>query len=205
MGGEALTVLRSVVMNPLASEKEQSFFTGFWEEVASQAQNALGSILNEIVMEKNKGDRLRVLWVEDEAEFETMRKEIEIEESLGQYLDIERLSDPDRVGNVVDEFHPQLAIVDLNLSGNDYENVGGSLERGLDVIDFLKGNRVDDLIVYSKYLREGATSIHVGSELEGKGVPPKLHVAKSRDAATRREKDVDELINTILWLVQERV
>jgi len=205
MGGEALTVLRSVVMNPLASEKEQSFFTGFWEEVASQAQNALGSILNEIVMEKNQGDRLRVLWVEDEAEFETMRKEIEIEESLGQYLDIERLSDPDRVGNVVDEFHPQLAIVDLNLSGNDYENVGGSLEKGLDVIDFLKGNGVDDLIVYSKYLREGATSIHVGSELEGKGVPPKLHVAKSRDAATRREKDVDELINTILWLVQERV
>jgi len=206
--GEELTVLRSVVMNPLLFEKEQTFFRNFWKEVATQARMALPSILTKIIKKENQGDRLPILWVEDEAEFETMRQSMEIDESLGQYFNIERVSQPDEVDEVLDDFQPHVSIVDLNLTGGP-ESVG--LESGFRIIERLQDHGMDDILVYSQYLREGVETPDgdsfdpavVKAELKGdKGIPPESQLTKSVDAKDRRTEDIDLLLRKIFRLVQ---
>jgi glutamate/tyrosine decarboxylase-like PLP-dependent enzyme len=206
--GETLTVLRSVVMNPLVSEMEQSFFEGFWEEVTAQAREALPTILLNIIEEQDEGEQLRILWIEDEAGFEKMRRAMQVYESIGQYFDIRRVSQPGEVADAADEFDPQLSIVDLNLIGG---HEGVDLQSGLDIIQDLQERGLDDIIVYSQYLRDGAATPAEASfdaapivkqELEGLGVPPEFQLAKSMNAADRRAEDVGALIRKIFRLAQ---
>jgi len=209
LAGGQLTVLRSVVMNPLANEMEQAFFESFWEEVATQARRALPDIMLKIIKERNQGNRLPVLWVEDEEEYEAMRQSIEVKVSLGQYLKIKRVSRPEDVEQVVDDFQPQVSIVDLNLTGADG---GVDLSSGLQIIDSLQDQGMDDILVYSQYLREGAGAPDgedspirkiTKTELkEKKNIPSEFLVDKSADAEARRTEDIDRLLRKILKLVQ---
>lgn len=207
--GENLTVLRSVVMNPLAFELDQTFFQNFWEEVATQAREALPTIMLKIIKDRNQRNRLPVLWIEDEKEFEAMRQSMEVEASLGQYFKIEQVSQPGDVEEVLEDFRPQVCIVDLNLTGADG---GVDLRSGLQVIDNLRDRGVDDIIVYSQYLREGAGAPEgeespvrkiIRAELEeGKNIPNEFLLDKSADAETRRAKDADRLLRKIVKLIQ---
>jgi len=209
MQGEKLTVLRSVVMNPLVFEMEQAFFANFWKEVVAQAQTALPSVLMNIIKEQNEGNRLRILWVEDEAEFEKMRQAMEIDEPLGRYFNIQRVSQPGDVENLARRFEPQISIVDLNLVGG---HRGVDLRSGLDIIENLQKLGLDDILVYSQYLRDGAempeeasfdSAVIVKAELEGRGIPPEFQLAKSVDAQDRRKEDIGALVRKIFRLAQQ--
>lgn len=204
LDGKELTVLRSVVMNPLVFDLEDAFFDTFWDAVADQARKALPDILMKIVKEKNGGRRLRVLWVEDEASFEEMRQDMEMNELLGKYLDVRLVSKPDKVGEVVSAFNPQISIVDLSLTEED------DLGTGYAVIGQLQDLGMEKIIVYSQYLRDGAehpneqdaVSILVNSDLEGLDIPPEFRLAKSISARDRRENDLSLLIRKIFRLAQ---
>jgi len=70
---------------------------------------------------------------------------------------------------------------------------------------------MDDILVYSQYLREGVETPDgdsfdpavVKAELKGdKGIPPESQLTKSVDAKDRRTEDIDLLLRRIVKLVQ---
>ncbi len=83
-----ITMLSSVFMNPLSVYLDSNFYMDFWKEVVKTGKDIMTDIILDILSKKYHGERLRVLWVEDDRDVQSLRKQILVDSSVGKCLDI---------------------------------------------------------------------------------------------------------------------
>jgi glutamate/tyrosine decarboxylase-like PLP-dependent enzyme len=83
-----LTILRSVLMNPLISYQNDKHFMDFWIRQKDLAVNELPKILSELLREKNTSNKLNVLWIENETGPDVIKNKLEFDSIISSVVNI---------------------------------------------------------------------------------------------------------------------
>jgi len=125
MQGEKLEYIRSVMMNPLSAFVSDKFYDDYMSQIASIADKALSKALLNLISDKNKGERLNILWIENEVEIKDLKNKLEQDDLVGKYFNIDFciFPNPDLTENILNRRNYYAVIVDLNLVNKDHHNV----------------------------------------------------------------------------------
>ncbi len=86
---EKLAILRSVLMNPLLFYLKDKHFTNFWKQQINLAKQALPKLLLKLLEDKNDGNRLEIIWLENEKKVRNRKQNIQYESLLSNHINIE--------------------------------------------------------------------------------------------------------------------
>ena len=128
--GDKLIILSSVFMNPLSIyiDDVEKYYREFFKEMVEYAENvAMPEIMFQQIVDKYKGERIKALWIENEADVKNTRDLVLYKSILGKYLDIDfykfdhnEIEDSkDKAIKKVEEKY-QVFILDLNLIGDSH-------------------------------------------------------------------------------------
>ena len=196
-----LVILSSVFMNPLSIyiENVEEYYETFFREMVEYADGfAMPEILFEQILEENEDKRLKVLWVENEAEVKKTKRELLYKSNIGQYLDIDFLEyRPDeftdnKLAEEVQNKNYEIIILDLNLLDNSHNDVTEeNTETALDLYRAI-GDKQKKVIFCSQFFKKRKEEIKKKLKDEIQFEDAERMIAKPEN-----EKDLNPLINSI--------
>lgn len=150
-------ILSSVFMNPLSIYLEKDFYLNFFKEMVSAADIILLDIMLQILNDNNNGERLKVLWIENEIEIEAIRKLIHFNQNFGRFLDINLVTNHSEYDKAL-RGNYNIYIFDLNLEDkvhNLYEF--SKVQKSLSFVS--KVDKIDHgkILFYSKFFSNPVT------------------------------------------------
>lgn len=156
---EEITILSSVFMNPLSICLKDDFYDDYWKEAVKAGHNILGEIMLDIILENNNGQRLKILWVEDDEDIRSLKTQIEYDNAIGRCFDINFVSNPADAQKEIIRGKWDLYIFDLNLKTKyhpdskkfDLQDLK-NIEPTKDLIELLSLAERENVLVYSSYL-----------------------------------------------------
>jgi glutamate/tyrosine decarboxylase-like PLP-dependent enzyme len=137
-------ILSSVFMNPLSIyiDGVEEYYMNFFKKMVEYADEiAMPNILFEQIRDNNNGERLKVLWVENEKNAEQLKRVLLYKSNVGQYLDIDfKLcpSDSASAESAVKDKDYKIIILDLNLKNAGHDNGDVTDENLKEAIDLYK-------------------------------------------------------------------
>ena len=205
MQSEKLEYIRSVMMNPLAAFVSDNFYDDYMKQISLIADKALSKALLHLINEKNKGERLEILWIENEVEIKELKNSFEKDELLGRYFNFEFCVFPntETIESIVKKRKYFVTIIDLNLLNADHHNIEHK-ESGYEVIREIKTLNFYNFIVYSAYLNEKHPSRNLIFNEMNKDVdigfllPEQCLLGKSKDI----DRDRLSIIHAIFEMLQ---
>lgn len=165
---EKLIILSSVFMNPLSIyiHNVENYYYEFFKEMVEYANdNAMPDILFERIREENAGNKLNVLWVENESYVENTKRLLQYKSNVGQYLDIEFYKLPTPVirevaENKVNDEQYKVIILDLNLLNDKHDEVKPEyIETALDLYNSMTDDNKKKVIFCSKFFKTNEIEI----------------------------------------------
>ena len=169
-----LTVLRSVMMNPLINDEK--ILNGFAAHLCKVAYELLPNIQIERVLKIFNNRRMKILIAEDQKDHrDSLRHQLEFDQTISKGIEVYSISDT----NQNYTYDPDVIISDIDFDGHP--------SKGLEFIDKNKGKNI---LVYSAYLETKANR----DSLDEIGIPLKHRIKKSTDF----EKDSRDILNTIM-------
>lgn len=150
-------ILRSVFMNPLAPGLPEEYYREFWKKVETICENeGLEAILRDLIEKKSNNRRIKVLWIENQANVENIKNEIEIS-SFGKYFSFHFIHTEGELKELfentakISEVYP-IVITDLCLDGQHGKEI--NIKKVVPIIDSIYSNK-KQIICYSRYLKNG--------------------------------------------------
>lgn len=155
MEGEKLEYIRSVMLNPLTAFVSPTFYDEYLEMIGEIADGALSNALLTLLSKQNNGERLNILWIENEINLKELKDKFEQDISWGRYfnVDFEIYPSPNSIENILNRRDYFVAIVDLNLVDRNHQE-SANKESGYKVIKELKKLNFTNILSYSEYLSE---------------------------------------------------
>ena len=159
-------------MNPLSIyiKDVEKYYYEFFKEMVEYADNeAMPEIVFKQITDKNNGDRIKVLWVENEAEVKKIKDFVLYKSILGKYLDIDFYEyKPNNENDVVKKANAkankdnkeqyQVIILDLNLKDNFHvEATPENTETARTIYQSIK--KKEKVILCSKFFKEDKKGI----------------------------------------------
>jgi len=159
MQGEKLEYIRSVMMNPLSAFVSGIFYDDYMKQISLIADKALSKAFLHLINEKNKGERLDILWIENEVEIKELKNIFEQDELMGKYFNFDFCVFPntESIDSILQKREYFATIIDLNLLNKDHHKIENK-ESGYEVLRKVKELNFNNIIVYSAYLREAHPS-----------------------------------------------
>jgi hypothetical protein len=166
--GFELEVLRSVQMNPMLESQREKIFTEFIRYLESSIKEILPEVLLEILLERNKDNRLKVLWIENQDRINRLRVFIQHGDplatlDLSRYLDIEFMAWQSTDGGISTWLQMNnspkdgydIYVVDLNLADTSHKEWFS----GIKVVGDIKrigalSKKKPLILIYSQFLNK---------------------------------------------------
>ncbi|MBE0639402.1 MAG: hypothetical protein IH598_12865 [Bacteroidales bacterium] len=131
---DKITILSSVFMNPLSEALHADFYLDFFKEAVNAGLNIRADIMLEILNDKFEGERIKVLWVEDDDDIHSLRKQLLQDFAVGKCLDISFVNNVD---DAIIELTKKwdIYILDLNLKSKHDLNSNRFIQKDKDEIE----------------------------------------------------------------------
>jgi glutamate/tyrosine decarboxylase-like PLP-dependent enzyme len=164
---EKVIILSSVFMNPLSIyiDKVDEYYMNFFRKMVEYADDIiLPEILMRRIIEEHKGDRLKVLWIENEEEVKKTEELLKFKSNIGQFLDIDFVqyssSTKDKINNHIQEKIDDIIILDLNLNSTSHkeDTMFEDSQESRELCKSMDKERKSKVIFCSKYFQEDETS-----------------------------------------------
>ena len=176
---EKITILSSVFMNPLSKyllDDNKDFYIDFWQEVAKSAEEITGDIMLDILGDsRNSGERINLLWIEDDVELNKLKKQILSDGKFGRCLDITFTNNVDDASlEIIDKKRAwDIYIIDLNLktkhdlyaktpTPQDFDDIAVTKK----LIELLPVEKRNKIILYSSYFNNNKMKQSIIPELK---------------------------------------
>ena len=171
-GNEKIKIISSVFMNPLSIyiDDVEEYYYEFFKEMVEYADNeAMPEIVFKQITDQNNGDRIKVLWVENEAEVKKTKDFVLYKSKLGKYLDIDFYEyKPNNEKEVINKANAiavnkikkqyQVIILDLNLIDNLHvKATKDNTEKAEIIYKAIDGK--EKVILFSKFFKEDSKGI----------------------------------------------
>jgi len=168
-----ITILSSVFMNPLSNYLDDSFYLSFWKEMVEYAHSFLSEIMLAIILHKKAGERLKILWVEDDIAIKEMKRKLVRNNRIGRFLDIKFVCNSADANRGIeeaaksDQMEFDLYIYDLNLKNKNHITYKkDDIQPIINVIKKMKEEEKSKIIFYSYYLNDNKNRFKVSQSLE---------------------------------------
>jgi glutamate/tyrosine decarboxylase-like PLP-dependent enzyme len=169
-----LTVLRSVMMNPLVNDEK--ILNRFAQHLCNVAYELLPYIQIDRILKIFNGRRMKILIAEDQKDHrESLRHQLEFDQTISKGIEVYSISDT----NQKYEYDPHVIISDIDFDGHPSKG-----------IEFIDKHKNKNILVYSAYLDTKANK----DSLDDIGIPMKHRIKKS----TNFENDSRDIFNTIM-------
>lgn len=152
------TVLSSVFMNPLSIGLKNNLYMQFLEEVVINGNKILPDIILEILYNNRGEERIKILWVEDDKEIKSLRREILGDSEVGRCLDLDFINNAEDAQQEIKKCW-DVIILDLNLrskhdihSENFDQNDREDINPVLTLIESIHPEHREKILFYSSYL-----------------------------------------------------
>lgn len=192
---EEITIISSVFMNPLSKYLADDFYDAFFKEMVIKAESILSYIMLQIITDKNKGERLKILWIENEAEVNIMKQILQFQSEIGKYLNIYFTTNYQEAKKLINtEF--DCIILDLNLKDKNHVNYDDSkIDNAVNLIksvsDEAKQKRI---LFYSAYLSNKSFKSQIVSALKKHMIMKAYQcIPKSTLPTTNKERDSQDM------------
>ena len=176
-----LMALRSVLMNPLVDDDKT--LNGFAQYLCKLAEEIIPEVQIDRLLKSNSNMRKRIAIAEDvDVERKSLRYHLEFDQILSKGIEIRSSTE---VKDFIDRFGaylPEVVITDIKFKDNVLAGIG--------LIEFLKGKKYNNIIVYSGLLDDK----NINSELDRLNIPANHRIHKSGNFT----KDSVRILNTIM-------
>jgi len=156
---EKITILSSVFMNPLSIKLKNTFYNDYWIETVKAGHLILGEIMLDIILENNNGERLKILWVEDDEDIRSLKTQIVYDREMGRCFEINFVSNPTDAQKEIKNRNWDLYIFDLNLKTKHHpDSKKFDLQDSKDImptkgiIELIPLEERENILIYSSYL-----------------------------------------------------
>lgn len=207
---EEITILSSVFMNPLSICLKDDFYDDYWKEVVKAGHHILGEIMLDIILENNNGQRLKILWAEDDEDIRSLKTQIEYDNAIGRCFDINFVSNPADAQKEIIRGKWDIYIFDLNLKSIHHpDSKKFDLQDSTDImptiglIELIPLEERENILIYSSYLNN--------SKIKNEHIIPEL-INLFKDRSKFEEhlisktgnyiKDKQKIINSIFSISQ---
>lgn len=167
---EEIIYLSSVFMNPLSIYLKEDFYLEFMVEMVKYANIIFSEILLEIINDK-KGERINVLWLEDEDIFKTMKKDLLLNINVGRFLNIDFKTNFTDAKESIKKLY-DIYLFDLNLTNKNHkEFIYEDIELTINLIieEIVSKERLK-ILFYSKYFSEAKVKHEIMEIFKEKGI-----------------------------------
>ena len=214
-----IIIISSVFMNPLGiyiNDVEKYYYEFFKEMVKYADDEVMPEIVFKQIIEKNNGDRIKVLWIEDEEEVKKTKDLLLYKSILGKYLDIDfcelpklkqekRISQDDEIAKAIADQdikkQYQVIILDLNLLNKiHYEVTDENTKTALIIYNGLDDAQKSKVIFCSKFFPKKEREIMEKFNLEEKDKDRMI----SKPEKENDVKGFNQLINSIFKVFNKK-
>lgn len=202
---EELVLLSSVFMNPLSVfvlENRKDFYLDFWKEIVSHAKCILSEIMMQIVYEKNKGEKIRILWVEDDDKIAELNKNLQYKSSIAQYVYVDFKTSIRDINNITN-FDYDAYILDLNLIDKHHKFYKSEkIKLTIKILHKLGYSNHHKVLFYSKFFNDEEKFNNVMLDLQNENIKPKDYQIIPKYEFS---KDLSRIVDGIFRIVQSNV
>lgn len=151
-----LLYIRSVMMNPLAAFESEDFYDKYFNLIGKIVNKALINVISTMLIEENNGERIKILWIENDNGVKNLKKIIETDTRFGHCFNIDFESYSSDTVKRVNSKDYVATIVDLNLQDeNHLEHDPSKTEISFNLIrEMKKVDKNRNVFVYSEFLSD---------------------------------------------------
>ena len=200
-----ITIISSVFMNPLSIYLDEMYYAKFFEEMKEYANNILSEIMLQIVTDKNRGERLDILWVENEEAVKIMKHLLEYKSNIGQFLNIEFVRTIQDAESRLKMKNYHVHIYDLNMKSlhHEAENLQNEIKPMIDFISTHDKQLKSKMVFYSQYFKNKDTNRIARITL--RSAIPFIDENYQTIAKSNSEQDLRSLVFGIFSVIQNSI